>query len=418
VKYDLLIAAGHIEDPARGLGGPGYVATTGNRIALAAIETEGGEAPPAQRRLDYPDGVLLPGLVDMHAHPAIEDSKYGIDPDEHFLPRGSTTVMSQGDAGARNWPRYRERVIEGSRTRVRMAINLAASGESNSGFSLGDPAEADVNACVEAIRDGGDLIWGIAINVAEAVCGDSDPREMLRRAIQVGEATDRPLLVGTRHDEDFPLDEVLEQLRPGDVVTYCLHGLVDRIARDGRVLDCVWQARERGVLFDSGHGMGSFDFEVAETAIKEGFLPDTISTDQYRRHVGSNPQHDLPLTVSKLLAAGMRADDAWPRITSRPAELLGLAGEVGTLAPGACADLVILTEGSETVALRDVSGNERPGRIWSAAAVVRDGEVITPLAGWRPSGILDASGRVACLSPDAPQSRFLTNPQASARVPP
>ena len=375
-----MITAGRIEDPARGLSGPGHVATIADRIAITTIGTEPDQAPTARRRLDYPDGVLLPGLVDLHAHPAVEDSKYGIDPDEHFLPRGSTTVMSQGDAGARNWPRYRERLIERARTRVRMAINLSASGESIPGFSLGDPAEADVNACVNAIRDEGDLIWGVAINVAEAVCGGTDPREMLLRAIQVGEATDRPLLVGTRHNDDFPLDELLSQLRPGDVVTYCLHGLVDRIARDGRVLDCVWQARERGVLFDTGHGMGSFDFEVAETVIKEGFLPDTISTDQYRRHVGSKPQHDLPLTVSKLLAAGMRAEDAWPRITARPAELLGLAGEVGTLSPGACADLVVLTEGTAEVALRDVSGNERPGRIWSAAAVVRGGEQVTPPA--------------------------------------
>jgi dihydroorotase len=146
------------------------------------------------------------------------------------------------------------------------------------------------------------------------------------------------------------------------------------------VLHCVWRARERGVLFDTGHGMGSFDFEVAETVIKEGFLPDTISTDQYRRHVGSNPQHDLPLTVSKLLAVGMREEDAWPRITSRPAKLLGLADEVGTLAPGACADLVVLTQAKKESPLRDVSGNERPGRIWSATAVVRGGEVVTPLA--------------------------------------
>lgn len=379
MEFDLLVSAGRAVDPARGLCGPGYVATRGDRIAMATIGTDADEAPKASRRLDYPNGVLLPGLVDMHAHPAIEDSKYGIDPDENFLPRGSTTVMSQGDAGARNWPRYRERLIGRARTRVRMAINLSASAESNPGYSLGDLAEADVDACVNAIRDGGDLIWGVAINVAEAVCGNCDPREMLRRAIQAGEATDRPLLVGTRHADDFPLDELLDQLRPGDVVTYCLHGLIDRIARDGQVLDCVWRARERGVLFDTGHGMGSFDFEVAETVVKEGFLPDTISTDQYRRHIGSNPQHDLPLTVSKLLAAGMREDDAWPRITSRPAELLNLAGEVGTLAPGACADLVVLTEATEEVALRDVSGNERPGRIWSAAAVVRDGELVTPL---------------------------------------
>ena len=379
MSHDLLITAGRVVDPARGLSGPGYVATRGDSIATTTIGAEAEGPPRAKTPLDYPDGVLLPGLVDLHAHPDVEDSKYGIDPDEHFLPRGVTTVLSQGDAGARKWPRYRERLIERARTRVRLAINLAASGESNPGPSLGDLAEADVDACVNAIRDGGDLIWGIAINVAEAVCGDCDPREMLRRAIQAGEATDRPLLVGTRHAEDFPLDELLDQLRPGDVVTYCLHGLIDRIARGGRVLDCVWRARERGVLFDTGHGMGSFDFEVAETVVNEGFLPDTISTDQYRRHVGSNPQHDLPLTVSKLLAVGMRAEDAWPRITSRPAELLGLAGEVGTLAPGACADLVVLTESEAESALRDVGGNERPGKIWSAEAVVRAGKLVTPV---------------------------------------
>ena len=380
MSHDLLISAGRVVDPNRGLDGPGFVAARGDRIATVHVGVDADVSPAAHTHLDYPDGVLLPGLVDLHAHPALEGSKYGIDPDVHFLPRGVTTVLSQGDAGARNWPRYRERLIERARTRVRLAINLAASGESSPGPSLGDLAEADVDACVRAIRDGGDLIWGIAINVAEAVCGDCDPREMLRRAIQAAEATDRPLLVGTRHADDFALDELLAALRPGDVVTYCLHGLSDRIARDGRVLDCVWRARQRGVLFDTGHGMGSFDFEVAETAIAEGFLPDTISTDQYRRHVGSDPQHDLPLTVSKLLAVGMRAEDAWPRVTSRPAELLHLAGEVGTLEPGACADLVVLTESENETALRDIDSNERPGKIWSAAAVVRDGALVAPVS--------------------------------------
>ncbi len=378
--FDLLLSAGRVIDPARGLEGPGYAAMRGDRMAAAVIgkAAAAAAAPPPAQRLDVPDGVLLPGLVDLHAHPAVEDSKYGVDPDQHFLPRGVTTVLSQGDAGANNWPQYRRRVIERAATRVRLAVNLAASGESSPGPSLGDAAEADVDACVHAIRGGGDLIWGVAINTAAAVCGTCDPRAMLRRAIQAGERTGKPLLVGTRHDDDFPLDELLAMLRPGDVVTYCLHGLSDRIVRGGRVLDCVWQARERGVLFDTGHGMGSFDFQVAETAIADGFLPDTISTDQYQRHVGSTPQHDLPLTVSKLLAAGMREEDAWPRVTSRPAELLGLAGEVGTLAPGASADAVVLTRSASDHALRDVSGAVRRGPIWSAAAVVRAGALIVP----------------------------------------
>ena len=328
------------------------------------------------RALSYPSGTLLPGLVDMHAHPALDSSKYGVDPDVHMLPRGSTTVLSQGDAGARNWPAYRERVIRHARTRVKLAINLAASGESSPNPCLADLAEADVDACVAAIGDGGEDIWGVAVNVAPAACGESDPKEILRRAIAAAERTDRPLLVGTRHADDWPLEDFLEWLRPCDVVTYCFHSLSDRIVREGRVLDCVWRARERGVLFDIGHGMQSFDFDIAEAAVGEGFLPDTISTDMYVRHLRSTPPHDLALTVSKLLAAGMAEAEAWPRVTSRPAELLHLVGEAGTLAAGACADIVVLQVSDERVSLQDVNGNEREGNLWLANLVMRSGQLV------------------------------------------
>jgi dihydroorotase len=365
-------------DSHSGYDGPGYVGLAGGRIVASGPVA--GNSPSemfgAHQHLEFPGGVLLPGLVDLHAHPAVEDSKYGMDPDVHILPRGTTTVLSQGDAGANNWPRYRERVIGNARTRVRLALNLAASGESNLGHSLGSVAEADVDACVDAIRSGGPLIWGVAINVSEAVCGRTDPREMLRRALDVAEQTQRPLLVGTRHAEDWELADFLGHLRSGDVVTYCFHGLSDAIVQEGRVLACVWEARDRGVLFDIGHGIGSFDFAIAEAAIQCGFLPDTVSTDQYRRHIGSTPQHDLPLTISKLVAAGMRDVDIWPRVTQRPAEVLGLAGEIGCLRVGSCADIVVLEEGKIASKLLDVNGDSRLGGIWEAALVIRNGEVV------------------------------------------
>ena len=377
-RFDLLVAAGRVVDSVHGTNGPGFVGVRNGRIA-AMGSTKGHSEPKwpaANKQIECPQGILLPGLVDMHAHPGVEGSKHGIDPDVHMLLRGTTTVLSQGDAGARNWPRYRMQMIEAARTRVRLAINLAVSGESRPGPSFGDIAEADVGACVEAIRDGGPAIWGIAVNVSESTCGDSNPREVMQLAIEAAEQTDRPLLVGTRHADDWPIDDLLDQLRPGDVVTYCFHGFSDRIVRDGRVLDCVRKARERGVLFDTGHGMRSFDFEVAEACVRSSFLPDTISTDQYRRHLGSDPCHDLPLTFSKLLAAGMSEDDVWPRVTSRPAELLGLSSEIGTLQPGACADLVVLAQTDSELRLQDSNGNERNGRLWYAAAVVRGGEIV------------------------------------------
>ena len=372
---DTLITAGRMVDSHSGYDGPGYVAVAGGRI-VASGPVAGNSILESHRHLEFPGGVLLPGLVDLHAHPAVEDSKYGMDPDVHMLPRGTTTVLSQGDAGATNWPRYRERVIDTAKTRVRLALNLAASGESNLGHSLGALEEADVDACVDAIRSGGPLIWGVAINVSEVVCGRTDPREMLRRALDVAEQTQCPLLVGTRHGKDWELEDFLGYLRPGDVVTYCFHALSDAIVQEGRVLECVWEARARGVLFDTGHGMGSFDFAIAEAAIQDGFLPDTVSTDQYRRHIGSIPQHDLPLTISKLMAAGMRDVDIWPRVTQRPAEVLGLDGEIGSLQVGSCADIVVLEEGKTTSKLLDVNGDSRMGAIWEAALVVRNGEVV------------------------------------------
>jgi dihydroorotase len=122
--------------------------------------------------------------------------------------------------------------------------------------------------------------------------------------------------------------------------------------------------------------MQSFSFVVAEAALAQGFLPDTISTDQYVRHVGSIPQHDLPRTLSKFLAIGMSESDAWERVTLRPAGVLGLAGEIGTLAPGACADLAVLRWNPSAPPLRDVNGVERPGGCWEPALTVRAGRIV------------------------------------------
>jgi dihydroorotase len=119
--------------------------------------------------------------------------------------------------------------------------------------------------------------------------------------------------------------------------------------------------------------MQSFSFAVAEAALAQGFLPDTISTDQYLRHVGSVPQHDLLRTLSKFLAIGMAESDAWERVTRYPAQVLGLAGEIGTLTPGSCADLSIVRWNAAALPLRDVNGVERPGGCWEPVLTVRGG---------------------------------------------
>ena len=339
------------------------------RIVAVGPKVDGSAA----LTFDFPDALILPGLVDMHAHPARGGSRYGVDPDAHFLSRGVTTVLSQGDAGANNWPTYRDHVIQSCRTRVILAINLSIHGESHPDGCFPDIDSANVDACVSAIESAGKAIWGIAVNTGPS--NPTPPREIMNRALETAEQTGKPLLVGTRLSSDWSIDEQLSLLRSGDVVTYCFNDFPESIIKDGRIRPSVHDARERGILFDIGHGMRSFSFKVAEAAIADGFLPDTISTDQYKRHVGDIPQHDLPRTLSKLIASGMPEIEAFQRVTTRPAEVLGLKNETGTLRAGSCGDVTVLRRNLNALPLRDVDGVERPGGCWEPVLTARAGIV-------------------------------------------
>lgn len=370
--FDLIIHASRVFCADSGHDGPGAVAVRDGRIAAIGATIDG----PAHRTLHIDVGLLLSGLVDLHAHPARGGSKYGVDPDQHFLPDGVTTVLSQGDTGADGWPAYRDTTIGGSTTRVRMAINLSRPGESMSGGCFEDLEWTDVDACLGAIADGGDSIWGIAVNVSEIACVRTDPREVMRRAVRVRDESGKPLLYGIHVPRSWSLDEQMPLLKAGDVMTYCFRGGEHSIVgTDGRVHPAIRDARDRGVLFDVGHGMGSFSFAVAEAALADGFPPDTISTDKYARHVGLVPPHTLPRTMAKLRAAGMPERDVLAAATLRPAQVLGMAGEIGTLRPGACADIAVLVT-DNSAPLVDVEGNSLPGEAWRAALVVRAGRVV------------------------------------------
>jgi len=374
MPFDLLIHAGRVACPRTGRDAPGSVGISDGRIA--AIDPP--EDSTADQTLAFPDAVLLPGLVDLHAHPAKSGSKYGVDPDREFLPRGVTTVLSQGDAGADNWPNYRQETIEGSRTRVRLAISISRHGESTQRPCLDDLDWLDVDACANAIAEGDKLIWGIAVNCSRASAGQCDPVQALELALEAARATNRPLLYGLREDKDWSFAEQLELLRPGDVVTYTFRREPHGIVAGGRVRPEVLAAREKGVLFDVGHGMTSLDFGELEAALGEGFPPDTISTDQYARHIDSTPQHDLPRTMSKLLAAGMPEADIFTAVTSRPAEVLGLSDEAGDLRPGGPADLTLLRFRDDALPLEDVHGTTRPGGCYEAVLTLRAGEAFAP----------------------------------------
>ena len=206
--------------------------------------------------------------------------------------------------------------------------------------------------------------------------GDIDPRVIMERGLAVAEATDRPILYGSRKNSDWPLAEQLALLRPGDAMTYLYNREEDGLMSDGRVEDAVLEARDRGVLFDLGHGMASFSFPRAEEAIAQGFFPDTVSTDRYIRHVEEDPSHDMPRVMSKLIAIGMPEIDVFTRATAAPARHLGLAGEVGTLEPGACADITVLKWNHLAEPLTDCHGEQRSGPCLEPLLTVRGGHPV------------------------------------------
>jgi dihydroorotase len=367
--YDLLIDAGRVICPSSGIDSPGSVAICGDRIVAVGPRIAGNYS----RRLAFPDDILLPGLIDLHAHPACSGSVFGVDPDRHLLAHGTTTVVSQGDAGASTCETYVRETIERSKTQVIMAMNLSSVGEAGPGGCLENLKLVDEAASLRAIKRFREHIWGVAINTSHHCCGHSDPREVLRRGLRLAEKAGLPILFGMRRPEDWPIAEQLALLRRGDIVTYCFRRTPHCIIEHGRVHTAVREAREQGILFDVGHGCNSFDFTVAEAAMLDDFAPDTISTDLQRGHIGQMPEHDLPLVMSKLRAAGMAEHDVFAAVTTRPAQILGMDKEIGSLKVGSRADLVLLHWRDSSVPLVDVNGQCRSHGRWEHVATIRAG---------------------------------------------
>lgn len=350
-----------------GIDSPGSLSIANGRIVEVSLS--------ADRRDEAPElevDVLLPGLIDLHCHIGSGLSVYGVPP-SMVLASGVTMACSQGDAGAHTVDRYVSEVIRPSANGIKLAINLSAVGESLKTGCFHEASTIDVNACIKALERHREHIWAVAVNASHQACPTLDPRDVLNAGLKVSRETRLPILYGMRRPGDWPLAEQLALLRQGDVVTYCFRKSPHCIVKDGRVIDCVVDARARGVLFDLGHGCGSFDFDVAETAIGCGFLPDTISTDLQAKHLSQGTRHDLPLVMSKLRAAGMRELDIYKAVTMTPARLIGESEPRG-LVTGAIADLTLLNESCAEVVLEDTSGNSRRGKVWTATQVFVEGE--------------------------------------------
>ena len=363
---DILIRGGRVVDPSQGLNGRYDVAIREGKIAQVAPTID----PAGWREvIDVGGRIVTPGFVDLHAHVYEGVSHYGINADKYCLSRGATTVLDPGSAGAQTFPGFRKYVIEVQATRIRALLNISVTGMlTRLRGELEDLEHASVERAVRTIEQNRDLILGVKVRCGR---GQSGPNDLvaLQRALEAAEAVGLPLMMHITNTVT-PIDQLLALLRRGDLLTHSFRrsGTPESadegiLTSEGILRTSAGEALERGVLFDVGHGQGSFSFDTMEMAMRQGVLPHTISSDVHAYNVGEEgPVYDLATTLSKFLYLGLSLDEAVRKTTAAPAAALGWDVQIGTLKVGAEGDVAIfeMLEGKHLFV--DAYGGERVGR--------------------------------------------------------
>ena len=377
MRFDLLLAGGTVIDPLLGIEERRDVAFAHGVVAAMEEKLPPSEAVNVVRC----DGsYVVPGLIDLHVHAYSRVSHYGIDPDRHLLRRGVCTAIDAGSAGADTYAGLREFIIRPARTRLFSFLNISSIGLlSPTVGELEDLRYANVDKAVAVAEANRDTIRGIKVRLTEKFVGASAGIEPLVLARNAARRAGIPLMVHPQDAGVDSIDPILELLKPGDILTHTLHGhrcgIIDPA---GRVRSSVLEAKEHGIVFDTGHGRGSFSWKIAERAAECGFFPQTISTDLHAYNIGG-PVYDLLTTIEKFLYLGLPLAGAIDKVTRTPAAVIGESGHLGTLAPAASGDALVFNLEQEAVELRDSEGAVRIGsRRLNPKLIVRSGIVIEP----------------------------------------
>jgi dihydroorotase len=369
-KFDLVIKGGDVLDPSQSLRGKRDIG-----IRYGTVEAIEAEIPAAraERLLDASGKLVTPGLIDLHSHVFPYGSAIGIPADELVAHQCTTTCVSGGDAGANNFAAFRRHIVAQTRTRLYAFIHIA-----NTGLTPFPVAElynidfAQVDACAKAIGENADIALGAKVRMSENVIAKHGI-EPLKRAILACEksGTNGKIMCHIGGVETPQLmSQILDTLRPGDVLTHCYSGAPNNanqftnIVQDGKLLPAALEAKKRGVNFDIGHGGGSFDYTVAEAAMAQGAMPDTISSDI---HVFSGNSPGMPYltwVMSKFLGLGFSLEQVITMATTNPAKIINRMPKLGTLQVGAPGDVAIMEFVEGPVSFVDTRNNRREGKAY------------------------------------------------------
>lgn len=379
-KYDLLLKGGHVIDPKNKINAVRDIAIVGGKIAAVAPRIDPAEAFKVVNAAGL---YVTPGLIDIHAHVYTgtgERNSYAGDnsvpPDGFTFRVGVTTVADAGCSGWRNFEDFKQRIIDRSKTRVLVFLNIVGNGMRGAKYEQ-DLNDMEAKPTAEMAKKYPNVVIGV--KTAHFTGPEWAPVE---RAVEAGTAANIPVMVdfGTNRPER-PLSElVTKKLRPGDIYTHIYSGLRDEQIASGKVNPALWEGRKRGVIFDVGHGGGSFLWRIAVPAIKEGFLPDSISTDL---HIGSMNagMKDMLNIMDKFLALGLSVEDVILRSTWNPAREIKRE-DLGNLSPGADADVAILKLETGNFGFVDMYGARMSGtQKLTCELTLRAGKVVYDLNG-------------------------------------
>ncbi|HZT31512.1 MAG TPA: amidohydrolase/deacetylase family metallohydrolase [Bryobacteraceae bacterium] len=337
--YDLVLKGGHVIDPKNHIDAVMDVAVSGGKIARVA---PGIPAADARQTVDAAGLYVTPGLIDIHAHvfepcdlKAPAHAALSVQPDAFSFRSGVTTMVDAGTSGWKTFPEFRERIIRRSSTRVLALLNIVGAGMGSG--KEDDPAEMDPVKAAETAKANADIIVGF-----KSAHYAGPGWESVDNAVKAGRMADMPVMIDFGQlNEVRNLDTLLrDKLRPGDIYTHCYSGHREELLDNNRVNPAMIAGRKRGIIFDLGHGSGSFYWYVAVPFFQQGFYPDSISTDL---HTGSmnGGMKDMTNVMSKVLNLGVPLAEVIRMSTWNPAQEIKKP-QLGTLDVGAEADIAVL----------------------------------------------------------------------------
>jgi dihydroorotase len=373
-QYDMLLKGGHVIDPKNGIDRVMDVAVSGGKIARVAAGINSSEA---KKTVDATGLYVTPGLIDIHVHIYLwqEPGGEAVEIDAHSFRSGVTTVADAGSSGWRTFPDFKRRIIDHSKTRVLAFLNIVGAGMGTG--KEDDPAEMDAQAAAKTAKDNPDIIVGF-----KTAHYAGPGWESVDGAVKAGELTGLPVMVdfgrinATRNINALFLDK----LRPGDIFTHCYSGHREEVLENDTLNPAMVAGRKRGIIFDLGHGAGSFYWYVAVPAYAAHFYPDSISSDLHINSMNAGMK-DMTNIMSKLMSLGSSLQDVIRMSTFNAAKEIRRP-LLGNLDVGSDADVAVLRLDRGTFGFVDSAGARKSGtQLLVCEMTMRDGKVVWDLNG-------------------------------------